>query len=166
MTSLPLLIARLQERELPPRIKKHAARGQVTMKAYLLGMLFIGALGPIVVAEIDPDSAFAHQMGFSILGGILGAGICFCKDGLVDNNFSKMARIAMGNVLCAAAFGPSASYWFCKTTGLTVNMASIVPIGAVLGICGISLIAVLVPAVQSTWAKFVQSKAEEMGGKS
>ena len=165
MTSLELFLARHDlKRAVEQSIEREQTvimDGVIAMKTLLIGLLFGASFGPWVVAEVDPDAEFTRQMTYALMGGTLGTLVFLCITTQISN-ITQMARLAFGNCFSAVLFGPAASYVVCKTTGLSMSMAVIVPTSGVLGICGSALVIASVPIVQSAWSKWVQKKSDDL----
>lgn len=58
-----------------------------------------------------------------------------------------MARTLLGNLLIAAVFGPSASYWCSRTFSVPMSPHLIIPVSAILGIGGMAVLLASGPSV-------------------
>ena len=131
---------------------------RLIMKTFVFGMYFFGSLAPILAAQSSSDNDWALQACYCSGGAIIGAGILFCREGAVTK-FHELARIALANVLTAAAFGPGGTWYFCQATGIHFGINALVPVGATIGLAGAGMLAVLLPILMKSLPAFFKSKS-------
>ena len=119
------------------------------MKTVLLSMLSAAAIGPLVLAHVEPDSMWARDFSFSMVGGTGGVLLCLCLYDVAD--IKQMARDAVGHLLTAICFGPATSFWIAKTTSMPINPQMLITVSALLGFCGASLIRTARPIWLKAW---------------
>lgn len=131
------------------------------MKALLLGMLISAAIGPVILAEVNPGSAWASEFSFAMIGGTGGMLLCLTLYETAD--VKHMARDAIGNLLTAACFGPAASYWVGHFLNISMCPQLIIPTSAGLGFCGASLLRIAKPIWLKAWSSWNSRRAGMLG---
>lgn len=148
MTSLQLFLARhelrreavarreiavAQPEEPPHRV---AANRSFMMKVVLLGTVMMSG-GFLTAAAATPDPAFqtfAECVGGGVLGMIAGLSAWRPKD------VQAMSQEIAGNLACAIAFGPAATYFAAARVSAEPNVYWFVAVSAILGITGLAIV--------------------------
>lgn len=123
------------------------------MKTVLLGLLF--TLGDFDGASTGDTEYQTFSM--CVRGGILGMIIALCC--FRPKDVQALAQEICGNLCCAIAFGPAVTFWVAQRFGIPPNIYWFVPISALLGICGLSI-------VKAGRSEFVAFLLDKMGFKS